>query len=250
MGRLEKRTRKPICFLFSEIQTCGAVLSGFELCEALRKLGIECDIYSEYENPELEQFFNIKPIRERRGITITFTPHLPGDYAYVRTQDGRWLNHTEPKICVSEYIKDWIQGDVVIGNGTHERFQNLKLDRFIDVLIEGNDEANKNIEETVKEAKKIGERVVWFGRETRKIDGVSNISSPPLKKIPLLYNHAKIFLKMSKNEGWGRPIAEAMACGCQIINKSGGNQDIKVVSWESVAKKLLKYLCLNPAKAT
>jgi hypothetical protein len=225
-------------FLFEEIITCGAVLSGFELAEAIRKLGHEARIATKYRNEELEKYFNITP-EEPKGTTITFTPKLKGDWAYVRTKDPRWLTHTEPKICASQWLADWIGGEV-IGNGTHERFYNMNLERDIDVLIEGNDETNKNIEETIKEAKKIGKKIVWFGRQTKEIDGVVNISSPPLEKIPLLYNRAKVFLKMSKEEGWGRPVAEAKACGCEVINLSGGNQDIEIVSWESIALKIIK----------
>ena len=232
---------KPISFLFDELILCGAVLSAFELCEALRELKKECYIVSRYDNPELEKYFNIKSIREPKGTTITFTPKIIGDYAYVRTKDGRWLNHKEPKIAVSRWIADWI-GGTVIGNGTHKRFKNLNTKRDINILIEGNYEKNKNIDETIKKAKEMGGKIVWFGRHTKRVDGVENISNPSLEEIPILYNRAKTLLKMSITEGWGRPIAEATACGCKVINLSGGNQDVKTQLWQDIAKKLLKYL--------
>ena len=258
METMEKRPS--INFLFDEIITCGAVLSAFELCEAVRKLGRECNIIAKFKNKELEEYFNIEKIGHHgrpEGIDITFTPKMHGDYAYVRTNDKRWLTHDEPIIAVSKYIQDTIGGSVVIGNGTHKRFYNMHLGenledwehvqpnlvykRDIDVLIEGNYEPNKNIVETIKEARKHGRRIVWFGRTTKNL-GVEHCSGLSLDEIVSLYNRSKKFLKMSKDEGWGRPIAEAKACGCEIINKSGGNKDIEIVSWESIAKQLIKYL--------
>jgi len=228
-------------FLFTQLITCGAVLSAFELCEALREQGHDCNIVSQEPNKELEEYFKIKTLRKSEGINITFTPRLVGDYAYIRTKDGRWLNHKEPIIAVSKYIKNWI-GGTVIGNGTHKRFKNLNLKRDIDILIEGNHEPNKNIEETIKEAKKLGNSICWFGRKTTPVEGVTCITHPSIESIPQLYNRSKILLKMSKNEGWCRPIAEATACGCKVINKNGGNKDIEIVSWDKIAKKLVDYL--------
>ena len=248
MDRMEDKTQ--ITFLFDELITCGAVLSGFELCEALRRIGVDANICTKYNNKELEKYFNIEPIRRPKGITITFTPRLIGDYAYVRTMDGRWLNHEEPVIAVSKYIKDWI-GGTIIGNGTHSRFNNWNMRRDIDVLIVGNDEPNKNIEETIKLAKKLipmvekqkaKPKIVWIGRNTRAIEGVENISSPSMDEIVDIYNRSKVLVSMSHNEGWGRPIAEATKCGCKIINKSGGNKDIKLVTWDSIATQLYDFI--------
>jgi glycosyltransferase involved in cell wall biosynthesis len=240
---MEKKT--PITFRFTEIITCGAVLSGFELCEAINRLGYKCYVESSHNNEELEKYFKIKPIRKPKGITITFTPKLTGDYAYIRTEDERWKSHKEKKIAVSEYIAKWIDCDIIIGNGTHQRFKDLKIERDIDILVEGNDEPNKNIGETIEVAKQIGNKIVWFGRNTRRIDGVQSISSPSIEKIPELYNRSKTLLKMSGSEGWGRPVAEAMACGCNVINGSGGNRDIKIVKWKKIAKQLLHYLSIT-----
>lgn len=232
-----------ISFLFKEIITCGAVLSTFELVEALRRLGHKAYIISDYENKELTKYFGISPIKKARGITIAVSPKCEGDYAYVRTKDNRWLNHNSKKIAVSDWIKHWVGADVTIGNGTHRRFNNMRLDRDIDILIEGNYEGNKNIEATIAHAQSYRPKtIVWFGRRTIEILGVRSITSPGLREIPTLYNRAKKFLKMSVEEGWGRPVAEAMACGCEVINLSGGNQEVKVVTWESVAKELINYI--------
>jgi len=175
-----------------------------------------------------------------KGIDVTFTHKLKGDYSYIRTDDERWLKRNDPVIAVSKFIQDKYGGEV-IGNGCHERFSDIGLDRDIDVLIEGNFEPNKNIEATIKEAKKHGKKIVWFGRHTKDL-GVEHYSNPSLKDIVILYNRSKKFLKMSLNEGWCRPIAEAKRCGCEVINLNGGNREVEIVSWDSVAVKLLKYL--------
>lgn len=87
-------------------------------------------------------------------------------------------------------------------------------------------------------------KIVWIGRSTYPIDGVENISSPSLDEIPRLYNRTKTFISASKEEGWGRPVAEAMACGVpEVINENGGNKEIEVVSWESIAKSFTKQIC-------
>jgi len=237
--------RQDISFLFKEIITCGAVLSTFELVQALRRLGQEAHIVSQYNNPELEEYFGIQPIRAPVGITVAVSPLCPGEWAYVRTKDERWKKHPGKKIAVSKWIADWIETDIIIGNGTHERFHDMKLERDINVLIEGNYEPNKNIDKTLERARDIGGKIVWFGRRTVDTPWVECLSSPRLLDIPILYNRSRTFLKASKEEGWGRPIAEAKACGVpNIINLSGGNQDIQVIPWKVIAIDIIKTLCM------
>jgi|SRR6185369_1275686 len=235
-----------ISFLFKEVITCGAVLSTFELTQALKRLGIEAHIISEHNNQELENYFSTHVERVPKGITIAVSPKCEAEWAYVRTKDERWKTHRSKKIAVSHWIADWIGTDIVIGNGTHERFCDMGLERDIDVLICGNYESNKNIDETIQKANMLGRRVVWFGRSTRSIGEVETINAPSIEEIPYLYNRARSFLSCSKEEGWGRPVAEAMACGVpEVINLNGGNREIEVVSWESIAKKLITTLCLS-----
>ena len=241
----EKNT---INFLFDELLTGGATLSAHELAQ---KTG--ANIIATFDNEELEKYFKIKRTglsARNPGIDITFTPKLKGDYAYIRTKDGRWLNHEEPIIAVSNFIKEWLESNgkevaVVIGNGTRDCFKNLNIERDIDVLLCGNYEDNKNIDETIREAKKIGNKIVWFGRYTKQFEGVENISSPKLEDIPILYNRAKTFISMSKCEGFSRPIAEATACGFEVLNYNGGNRDVEVVSWDTIGKELLNFLYDN-----
>ena len=68
-------------------------------------------------------------------------------------------------------------------------------------MIEGNYETNKNIKETIKEAKKRTKgKIVWFGRSTIPIQGVECINNPSIKDIPKLYNRSKTLLKKSKDD--------------------------------------------------
>lgn len=235
--------RRDCSFLLKEVVTCGAVLSTFELVQALKRLGIDARIVSDYNNKELENYFGVTIEREPKGITIAVSPKCDGDWAYVRTRDDRWKTHKSKKIVVSKYLQDWLRDGIIIPNGTHERFYNMGLERDIDVLICGNDESNKNIDETIYQANKIGKRVVWFGRSTRSSGTVETINAPSIQEIPYLYNRARCFLSKSKEEGWGRPVAEAMACGVpKIINENGGNREIEVVPWSQIANQLIKTL--------
>lgn len=232
-----------VSFVFKELITCGAVLSTFELVQALKILGVDARIVSDYNNKELENYFGITIEREPKGITVAVSPKCGGDWAYVRTRDERWKPHKSKKIVVSKYLQDWLGSGIIIGNGTHERFYDMGLERDIDVLICGNYEWNKAIDETLNRAKGHGEKIVWFGRQTVPKAGVETVSSPSLEEIVRLYNRTKCFISASKNEGWGRPIAEAAACGVpRIINENGGNREIEVVPWSNIANQFIKTL--------
>lgn len=233
-----------VSFVFRELITCGAVLSTFELTQALNRLGIDARIVSDYNNQELETYFGVKIERELKGITIAVSPKCEGEWAYVRTRDERWKQHKSKKIAVSRYIADWIGTDIIIGNGTHERFKNLNLNRDIDCLISGNYERNKAIDETLARAQGYGKKIVWFGRQTVPKAGVETISNPRLEEIVRLYNRARVFVSASKDEGWSRPVAEALACGVpEVINENGGNREIEVVSWNQIANQFIKVVC-------
>lgn len=244
-----------VSFILKELITCGAVLSTFELVEALRRQGVDAHIVSGFQNEALEDYFSIKPIQTPKGTTIAVSPKCEGEYAYVRTKDIRWLKHKSKKIAVSQWIADWLkengQESIIIGNGTHERFYDMHLKRDIDVLICGNYEPNKNIEATIEKVFELRRhsdyKIVWFGRNcggnSKKWEGVEVLEQPHVQEIPRLYNRAKVFLSMSKEEGWGRPIAEATACGCKVINLNGGNKNIKVVKWEEIANQFIKEVC-------
>jgi glycosyltransferase involved in cell wall biosynthesis len=242
-------------FVLQELITGGAVLSTFELVQALKRLGIDARIVSDYNNKELEDYFGVTVERESGGIAIAVSPKCEGEYSYVRTRDDRWLKHKSKKIAVSKYIADWLISNgenviITLGNGTHERFYDMGLERDIDVLISGNDESAKNIQGTIERARVqcagsgTSPLIVWFGRSVSSVPGVESIGSPSLEEIPRLYNRSKCFISASRDEGWGRPVAEAMACGVpKVINENGGNREIEVVSWESIAKSFIKQIC-------
>lgn len=209
----------------------------------MNRNGIEASIVSPFNNQEYERFFQVEVKREPVGVTIAVSPRCEGEWAYIRTQDDQWLHHPGKKIVVSKYLQDWLGDGVIISNGTHERFHNQNIERDIDVLVTGNYEQNKNIDATLERARQIGGRVVWFGRSVVPKTGIETIENPRLDEIPRLYNRAKCFLSMSHNEGWGRPVAEAIACGVpEIINENGGNREIAVVSWNEIANKLITTL--------
>ena len=248
MGGLEGRTL--YSFLLVELITCGAVLSTFELVQALKREGVDARIVSPHNNRELEEYFGITVERESKGITIAVSPKCEGDYAYVRTRDERWKAHKSKKIVVSKYLQEWLGEGIIISNGTHERFYDMGLERDIDVLICGNDESNKNIQGTIERARVqcsvsgTSLLIVWFGRSVSSVQGVESIGSPRLEEISRLYNRAKCFVSASKDEEWGRPVAEAQACGVpKVINENGGNREIEVVPWSQIAKSFIKQIC-------
>lgn len=235
-----------VSFLLKELFCCGAVLSTFELVQALKREGVDARIVSDYNNKELEDYFSTQIERVPVGITIAVSPKCKGEWAYVRTRDERWKTHKSKKIVVSKYLQEWLGNGIIIGNGMHERFYDMGLERDIDCLIVGNYEENKNIEGTITRAKElVGEsgRIVWMGRVVQNIQGVDVIGSPRLDEIPTVYNRSKMFISMSKSEGWGRPVAEALACKVpKIINENGGNREIEVVPWSKIANQFIKTI--------
>jgi hypothetical protein len=112
-----------VSFVFKELITCGAVLSTFELVQALKILGVDARIVSDYNNKELENYFGITIEREPKGITVAVSPKCGGDWAYVRTRDERWKPHKSKKIVVSKYLQDWLGSGIIIPNGVHSRFR-------------------------------------------------------------------------------------------------------------------------------
>lgn len=55
---------------------------------------------------------------------------------------------------------------------------------------------------------------------------VEYVQRPDPARLRALYNSCSLFLQASKNEGWGLPAAEAMACGCALVTyDSGGSRE-------------------------
>lgn len=232
----------------------------FEYISRLKKMGIEADMFAEEGNPVLEAFydFSVRPLsqlkttKEDSIIALRWEQcealsTLEGKkFQLVQGDDLVLLGDDETRKECSKWRKSedweligvspfvlmrWNRG-VVIPNGINERFfTNLTLDRDIDILIEGNNEPNKNIGEAIAIAKQIKSamekdlKIVWLGRETYKVDGVENISNPNQEEIPRLYQRSKVMIKLSESEGFCLPILEAMASGCLVATKDMGGND-------------------------
>lgn len=269
-----------IAFVSHNLITCGGIIVLFEYVKELRKRGIEADIYSESGNEDLERTYNIHPKRtcelgeltdddiliavrweqcedllKYKGRKIQF---VQGNDTYyyesVNHADLQKMKDTRNDarwglMGVSAYaLKEWKRG-FVVPNGISERFFiDYGLERDIDALIEGNNEPNKNIEYTIYRAKQDGhKKIVWMGRETKKIEGVETITNPPQEEIPQIYQRAKHFYKYSHSEGFSLPILEAKASGCIIHTHDMGHNfpedvDPKQYTWENAVNIFLDYV--------
>lgn len=249
-----------IAFISTNTITCGGMIVPFEYIARLKKLGIEADMFAEDGNKELEEFygFKVRPLsqlkttKEDSIIALRWeqcealSGHEGKKFQLVQGDDLALLGDDTTRKECSKWRRDenwqligvspfvlmrWNRG-VVIPNGINERFfTNLMLEKDIDILIEGNNEPNKNIGEAIAIAKQVKSamekdlKIVWFGRETYKIDGVENISNPKQEEIPKLYQRAKVFIKLSESEGFCLPILEAMASGCLVATRDMGGND-------------------------
>lgn len=265
---------RKIAWVESNLITCGGVIVPFEYISRLKKLGYEADIYAEEKNTVLENHFRVyhRPISDLstfddddiiianrweqcealnqfKGKKFQF---VQGDDLYLiggSEQCKKWRNDPEWKLIgVSAYaLKNWGRGEV-IPNGLSDIFKvpNYQV-KDIDVLVEGNNEPNKNIEEAIRIAKQIGGRIVWLGRETRAVEGVETITNPPFSEIPRIYQRAKYMIKLSKSEGFCLPILEAMASGAIVITRPMGGNDfcdygINCLSTSEAIAELIKTL--------
>lgn len=245
-----------IAFVSTNLITCGGIKTVFEYVSRLKKQGVDADIYAEEGNQDLEKYYGItyKPIHhlemleesdvivavrwEQVQLLNNFKPKnkiqfvQANDIDMLGNQDGLREARNDAAwslMGVSSYaLLPWGRG-VVIPNGVNEEFLQKypSPQRDIDVLIEGNDESNKNIPEALALARKIepNGKIVWLGRETHQERGVFCITNPPQEEIPLIYRRSKIFIKLSKSEGFCLPILEAMASGCLVITRDMGGND-------------------------
>ena len=243
---------RKIAFTNTNLITCGGIITNYEYVSRLKKLGYEADIYAEDGNDVLGSAYRVthRPLRDistfddddiiianrweqcealnqLKGKKFQF---VQGDDLYLlggSEQCKRWRNDPEWNLIgVSAYaLKNWGRGEV-IPNGLSDIFKvpNYQV-KDIDVLVEGNNEPNKNIDEAIRIAKQIGGRIVWLGRETRAIEGVETITNPPFNEIPRIYQRAKYMIKLSKSEGFCLPILEAMASGAIVITRPMGGND-------------------------
>lgn len=241
-----------IAFVNTNLIVCGGIITNYEYVSRLKKLGYEADIYAEEGNDALRNTYRIdhRPIRDLstfddddiiianrweqcealnqfKGKKFQF---VQGDDLYLlggSEQCKRWRNDQNWKLIgVSSFsLKNWGRGEV-IPNGLSEIFKvpNYQV-KDIDVLVEGNNEPNKNIDEAIALAKQIGGRIVWLGRETKAVEGVETITNPPFSEIPRIYQRAKYMIKLSKSEGFCLPILESMASGAIVVTRPMGGND-------------------------
>ena len=130
-------------------------------------------------------------------------------------------------MSVSKYAGDWIGVDyTLIPNGLRDAFfVDLKLERDIDVLIEGNDDGNKGIPDAFEIAQSYpGLKIGWLARETRH-GAWTEFQNPTQDEIPSIYQRSKIVVKCSQSEGFGLPHLEAMASGCLLLTYNSGGND-------------------------
>jgi len=248
-----------IAFVVDQIISCGGIIVPFEYCQELRKRGHDAVIMANGRNEELQRAYPTVPVelitdtsdvviavwwpqceklKDFKGRKIQFVQGndlkaYTGDDWKQRClktrQDIQW-----DIIAVSKYAGEWTGRDYkVIPNGINERFfKKLNIERDIDILLEGNNEPNKRIDEAYEIARRVGGRIAWLGRETKQLNGVETFSNPPQEKIPKIYQRAKALLKLSHSEGFGLPYLEAMASGCLVVcNNAGGNMDFCDFGW-------------------
>lgn len=249
---------KKIAFISTNLITCGGIITVFEYISRLRKIGYEADIYAEEGNRDIEDFYRVahRPLSDifrfadDVGTTLVavrweqcnlFNGFKGKKLQFVQGNDVELLpeeQHSALKearndtswglVGVSRYaLTPWGRG-VVVPNGVHERFSGYYFgESDIDVLVEGNNEPNKNIPEAIALAKKLfpGGKKVWLGRETYPVDGFETITNPPQEALATVYKRSKFFIKLSKSEGFCLPILEAMASGCVVITRDMGGND-------------------------
>lgn len=268
-----------IAFVNTNLILSGGIITNFEYVKELRKRGIEANLYANEGNPELEASYGIShlPLSElktnHKDIIIAnrweqceeLNKYQGRKIQFVQGRDiDFYKNHTDlPKLIearnnpnweligVSEFcLKDWGRG-TVIPNGVNERFfKDYGVERDIPVLVEGNNEPNKNIPYAIEQAKKDGhKKIVWLGRETCPVEGVETITNPPQEEIPKIYQRAKHFYKYSISEGFSLSILEALLSGCIVHTHDQGHnfpeltkEYAKQFTWEKSTNKLLKYL--------
>jgi glycosyltransferase involved in cell wall biosynthesis len=248
-----------IAYVMDELITCGGCIVPFEHCRELRKRGVDAFIVANGANMDLQSEYpdvpvgeidkRLKNFTENDVIIAVWWPQVPelekykgrkiqlvqgndlagdvGDDYKKRCIETRQSSNWEV-IAVSKYAGDWTMRPFkIVPNGISNKFFKVgyNIKRDIDILIEGNDEENKNIEEAIKLAKQVTDSIVWLGRETSDRYGVETITNPPQERIPEIYQRAKVFLKLSKSEGFCLPILEAMASGCLVVTKDMGGND-------------------------
>ena len=236
-----------------QVIVCGGVLIAFEHCQRLRQRGYDAFIVanggrlSEYDVPvypfqKLEEFtkddiivsvwYPQVPMLERfKGRKIQFSQDCIEDIPGLgqAAEDCRVARRTPgwEIMAVSDYAGRWTGCDyTLIPNGINERFFEKKgLERDLDVLIEGNKDGNKGIEDAFEIANEITKKSIgWLAREATKGEWEA-FTNHPRETIPEVYQRAKRVIKCSTSEGFGLPHLETMASGCLLFTYNSGGND-------------------------
>ena len=110
------------------------------------------------------------------------------------------------RLCVSKWLTDKVEG-TLIGNGINlSKFRNLLIPKNYDVMV-----VNRGID--------------WKGNYAPIVEALQKkgfkvfVADGKLSEEELVwaYNSSRIFLFLSKHEGFGYPPLEAMACGVPVI---------------------------------
>lgn len=243
-----------IAYVVEQIITCGGIIVAFEHVKYLRERGYDAFVIADeghlpgYNVPvyplnklrDMEDedvivavwFPQIKLINEFKGRKIQFSQDCIEDISIMPEQsiiDCRIARHTPgwETMAVSKYAGDWIGVDyTLIPNGLRDGFYvDLKLERDIDVLIEGNDDGNKGIPDAFEIAQSYpGLKIGWLARETRH-GAWTEFQNPTQDEIPSIYQRSKIVIKCSQSEGFGLPHLEAMASGCLLLTYDSKGND-------------------------
>ena len=260
-----------IVYVADEIILCGGILVPFEHCRELRKRGIDAFICANGRNEKLQKEFSDVPVKNINElanfndydiIIAVWWPQCDQleqykgkKYQLVQGNDTLGVGEDYKEkvietrnrknwelIAVSKYAGAWTGREYkLVPNGlSKEWFVDHKMERNVDVLIEGNDEPNKCIGETIELAKKISNNIAWLTREDNKKHDVKVFENPPREELPKIYQRAKIFVKLSESEGFCLPILEAMASGCAVITKDMGGNDFCQIPIETNGKEKAK----------
>jgi len=264
-----------VAFVNTSIILCGGLITNYEYVKELRRRGISAWILADEGNDILAEAYNIDhyPIKmleewtdqdiiiANRWEQIEQLSQYKGrKFQFVQGKDNYsnygedWkINMSKARnnpewelIGVSQYcLEDWNRG-VVIPNGINKNFKATNIPKDTEILVEGNFEPNKGIEEALSLAKQSTTgKIVWLGRETIPTEGVECITNPPQKDIPLIYQRAKVLIKLSKSEGFSLPILEAMASGCVPITRDMGGNDFCVYGHNSELPINIKEVLTN-----
>lgn len=237
-----------ISYILDQLITCGGLIVPFEHCRELRAMGYDAVIMANGRNKELQDAYDVpvEDIKDDSDVVVSvWWPQVEQldsfkgrKIQFIQGHDLKayvgqdWKDKclaTRQKwelMAVSKYALDWTGRDgTIIPNGINNRFfTKHAVERDIDILIEGNDEPNKRINDAIRIAQEAGGKIGWLGRTTRDIEGITAFTNPPQEEIPKIYQRAKILLKFSDSEGFGLPYLEGMASGCLVIcNDAGGN---------------------------